>query len=159
MDLLTTNTDLPSGPVLFVHHVTGTYLQYNDFHDNVGNHVQNWAEDPFHDANTHRFNVVPYDDGTVALRSYPNGRDLTAAAKPTDDVTFQNSQDNLMQRWRLEPTDTNSDSYIIRSEVHRGYALAIKSHAQIDDKLVSLTRMWGGKAHFAQVWQVIPLPG
>ncbi|MBG0831829.1 RICIN domain-containing protein [Planomonospora sp. ID67723] len=144
---------LPTGSVMMVHHVTGTYFMCNDFHDNVGNHVQTWAQDPFADATSHRWTLGRNPDGTVVIRSAAHGRALTVGATPAEVVTLREGNDSLHQNWRFEHVDTSADSYVIASVVHPSYALSIASHLQANDQLLGLTRMWGGP-NLSQVWKV-----
>lgn len=144
---------LPTGSVMMVHHVTGTYFMCNDYHDNIGNYAQTWAQDPFADTTSHRWILSHNPDGTVVIRSAARGRALSAGAQPSNTVTLQEVNDSLHQNWRFEPVDVSSDSYIIVSVVHPSYALGIPSRNQANDQLIGLTRMWGGP-NLSQVWKV-----
>ncbi|MGX1313650.1 hypothetical protein RKD24_003769 [Streptomyces calvus] len=150
-------TALPIGAVGMSHHVTGTYFMCNDWHDGVNNHVQTWAEFPFRKNTTgHMWYLVENGDGTARIESYTNRRCLTVGAKHSDIVTLQERTDSLHQNWRLVRQDVSSDSYVIVSVVHPRFALAIADHHQLNDKLLGLTRLWGGGVHLAQVWRVFP---
>jgi hypothetical protein len=37
---------MTEGPFMFVHEVTGTYLETDNYNDNIGEAVQTWNEDP-----------------------------------------------------------------------------------------------------------------
>ncbi|MER6994336.1 RICIN domain-containing protein [Streptomyces sp. NPDC000410] len=153
-DLLTT---LPIGPVGMSHHITGTYFMCNDWHDGVNNHVQTWAEFPFpKDKTSHKWYLVTNPDGTVRIESFANRRCLTVGSKPSDVVTFQEQTDSLHQNWRFIHQDVSSDSYAIVSVVHPRFALGLAEYHQLNDKLLGLTRLWGGGVHMSQVWRVFP---
>ncbi|MET9520736.1 hypothetical protein [Streptomyces sp. NPDC002994] len=148
---------LAGGPVTMTHHVTGTYLMCNDWHDGVGNHIQTWAEDPFHkDSTSHRWLLrQTADSSTVRIESYANRRSITAGANPPDIVTFQERGKSLNQQWQLVSHSERSNDFYIVSVVHPGYALAISDHLQGNDRLVGLTRMWGGP-NLSQLWRIYP---
>ena len=147
---------LPAGSVMMVHQVTGTYFCCDGYTDAVGALVQNWHLDPVNDANSHRWTLVQNGDGTVCIESHPNGHHLAAGAKPAENPSLQKGTEGLHERWRFVPEDLSSDSFVIVSVVHPHYALALADHAQINDKYIVLTRMWGGGPNLSQVWKVFP---
>ncbi|GGV78153.1 hypothetical protein GCM10010294_46870 [Streptomyces griseoloalbus] len=69
-------------------------------------------------------------------------------------ATLKTLTDSLHQNWRFVRQDVSSDSYVIISVVHPRFALALAEHHQLNDKLLGLTRMWGGGVHLSQVWRV-----
>ncbi|MEV5989353.1 hypothetical protein AB0L85_30985 [Streptomyces sp. NPDC052051] len=144
------------GSVTMTHHVTGTYFMCNDWHDGVGNHTQTWAQDPFAKDNTsHQWHLRLNPDSTVCIESHANRRCLSTGANPPDLVTLQEPTDSLNQHWRLvQHAEGGSDFYIV-SVVHPRYALAIADHLQGNDRLVGLTRMWGGP-NLSQLWRIYP---
>ncbi|CAM5651669.1 hypothetical protein SALBM135S_05128 [Streptomyces alboniger] len=147
---------LAGGSVTMTHHVTGTYLMCNDWHDGVGNYVQTWAADPFaKDSTSHRWLLRQNADGTVRIESYANRRSLTTGANPPDLVTFQERSSSLSQHWRLVADRERGNDFYIISVVHPSYALSISDHLQGNDRLVGLTRMWGGP-NLSQLWRVYP---
>ncbi|MFJ8469797.1 RICIN domain-containing protein [Streptomyces swartbergensis] len=144
------------GSVTMTHHVTGTYFMCNDWHDGVGNHTQTWAQDPFaKDNNSHRWFLRQNADGTVRIESYANHRCLTAGANPPDTVTLRERTDSLNQHWRLVSHAERGNDFYLVSVVHPRYALAIADHLQGNDRLVGLTRMWGGP-NLSQLWRIYP---
>ncbi|MFE0106101.1 RICIN domain-containing protein [Streptomyces sp. NPDC059009] len=122
----------------------------------VGNHTQTWAQDPFaKDTTAHQWFLRLHTDGTVAVETYANHRRLTAGATPADVATLQEHTDSLSQRWRLVRHAEGGNDYYIVSVVHPRYALAIADHLQGNDRLVGLTRMWGGP-NLSQLWRIYP---
>ncbi|MFD9903724.1 RICIN domain-containing protein [Streptomyces sp. NPDC059063] len=147
---------LAGGSVTLTHHVTGTYFMCNDWHDGVGNHTQTWAEDPFRkDSTAHQWYLRLHSDNTVRIETFANRRCLTTGANPPDQVTLQERKDSLTQSWRLVPHAERGNDYYVVSVVHPRYALAIADHLQGNDRLVGLTRMWGGP-NLSQLWRIYP---
>jgi hypothetical protein len=89
---------------MFVHEVTGTYLETDN--DNIDEAVQTWNVDSLQTAKGwlgHLWSLEATSNGAYLIMSYENDRYLTAsAAKASDFTRLQDyAKDDPKQRWNL----------------------------------------------------------
>lgn len=156
---------MTEGPFMFVHEVTGTYLETDNYNDNIGEAVQTWNEDPLRKekgALGHLWYLEATSNGAYLITSYENGRCLTAsAAKASDYPRLQQpAKDDPKQRWKLRHGlyGDKSDDYAIIPELYPGYALSLQGNSGDNNVYVVPVRMWGDTPALAHFWKRVPAP-
>jgi hypothetical protein len=149
------------GPYMLVHQVTGTYLETDNYNDNVGEAVQTWNLDPLQTTKGflgHKWLLHKNPDESFLIKSFENQRCLTASATSASDYPrLQDSDDgNARQHWLFERVSDDPDTYAIIPKLYPGYALGIQSNVVGNDAYVVPTRTWG-KPTFFHYWRLTHL--
>ncbi|MGH3926013.1 MAG: RICIN domain-containing protein [Pseudonocardiaceae bacterium] len=154
---------MDEGPFMFVHEVTGTYLETDNYNDNIGTAVQTWNEDPLKTAKGqlgHLWYTEATSNGGYLIKSYENSRCLTAsAAKASDYPRLQDyDKDDPKQRWSLRQGlyGETSDDYAIIPELYPGYALSVQGDFVRNNVYVVPVRMWGDTPSLVHFWKRVP---
>ncbi|WP_157420002.1 RICIN domain-containing protein [Actinomadura kijaniata] len=148
------------GPFMFIHEVTGTYLETDNYHDGVGEAIQTWNLDPLMTNKGmlgHLWYLEELAGDIFLIRSYENGRCLTASAyKASDYPRLQDpAKDDPKQRWHLRRGlyGDRSDSYAVIPEIYPGYALAPLGNSPLNNVYVVPVRMWGDTPSLNHYWK------
>jgi hypothetical protein len=154
---------MTEGPFMFVHEVTGTYLETDNYNDNIGEAVQTWNEDPLRKekgALGHLWYLEATSNGAYLITSYENGRCLTASAAKASDYPrlHEPAKDDPKQRWKLRHGlyGDKSDDYAIIPELYPGYALSLQGNSGDNNVYVVPVRMWGDTPALAHFWKRVP---
>jgi Ricin-type beta-trefoil lectin domain-like len=148
---------------MFIHEVTGTYLETDNYNDNANEAVQTWNFDPPKTDKGylgHLWYVEEISHDAYVIKSYENGRCLTASAASAGDYPrLQNyAKNDPKQRWNLRRGlygDT-SDDYAIIPELYPNYALAIQGDYPRNNAYVVPVRMWGDIPSLTHFWKRVP---
>ncbi|GGO52915.1 hypothetical protein [Streptomyces lasiicapitis] len=154
-----------SGPYMFVHEVTGTYLETDNYGDAVEICVQTWNLDPTQKDKGwlgHLWYVESTSTpGIARIKSYENGRCLTAGSDAKDYPRLKEPNDSRLQEWiirRVHGSDTvahDADSYALIPRAYDTHALAIRSNYVGNDAYVVPMSMWGGPPSLSQYWKAV----
>jgi hypothetical protein len=154
------------GPFMFVHEVTGTYLESDNYNDNVDQAVQTWNLDPVMTTKGwlgHLWYVEPADDDTYLIRSFENNRCLAAGVNEKDFPRLKNPAGaSDLQRWYIrrvhgsDASPVDADSYAIIPKAYPGYALSTQSNIVSNNVYVVPTSMWEGPPSISQYWKLVP---
>ncbi|TYB57448.1 RICIN domain-containing protein [Nonomuraea sp. PA05] len=154
------------GPFMLVHEVTGTYLQTDNYNDDLEQAVQTWNLDPVMTIKGllgHLWYIEPAGDGTYVIKSFENNRCLAAGVNEKDNPRLKNPDSaNERQKWfirRVHGSDAvpnDADSYAIIPKVYPGYALSTQSNVLSNNVYVVPTSMWEGPPSISQYWKLVP---
>ena len=154
-----------NGPFMFIHEVTGTYLETDNYNDNVGQAVQTWNLDPVTTNKGqlgHLWYIESTDEAEVCLiKSYENSRCLTAGSSAKDYPRLQEPDGSRKQEWivrRVHGSDhysQDADSYVLISREYPSHALGLLNNVDSNDVYVVPTSMWGGAASISQYWKPV----
>jgi len=140
-------TDLLAVPSMLIHEVTGTYLEMDNYVDNVGEAVQIWNLDPPKDAENlqgHKWLVVAKEDGYYLIKSFDHKRCLAASAVSAGDYPrIQECDGSEFQDWLFVGVENHPGTYAIIPRRYPEYALGIQNNIDANDRYVVPTRMWG----------------
>ncbi|MFB2979818.1 hypothetical protein [Microseira sp. BLCC-F43] len=153
-----------SGTWMFIHQVTGTYLQAPGYNVDVNDHVHLWTLDP---PNTtagyqgHLWVLVKQTDGTYLIRTYEKdfaykeNLYLQAPAKPGNDgyPRLQRRSQTELQFWVLVPVSGDPDTYGIQPKSYPEYALGLIGNNCQNGIAVITNRTWG-KPTFHHYWRL-----
>ncbi|MCD7442498.1 hypothetical protein K4B79_30305 [Streptomyces lincolnensis] len=152
-------------PVMFVHEITGTYLETDNYNDNVGEAVQTWNHDPVMTQKGwlgHLWHIEPTGESEVCLlQSYENGRCLTAGATAKDYPRLQQPDGSRKQQWIVrkvhgsEQHAHDADCYALIPRQYPDYALGPQSNYVSNNVYVVPTPMWGGPPSLSQYWKAV----
>jgi len=144
---------------LFVHEVTGTYLETDNYNDNIGEAVQTWNLDPLPTSTGtlgHKWTVAASGD-TFTIASFEHGRCLTASATSAADFPrLQTCDGGSRQNWIFRRYGA-TDDYVIIPSSYQDYALGIRGHTPTNDQYVVPTRMYAAPT-WSQYWRLTPAP-
>lgn len=154
-----------NGPFMFIHEITGTYLETDNYNDNVGQGVQTWNLDPLMTNKGllgHLWYVEPAADSYL-IKSYENGRCLAASpARAGSLPVLENPDNGIRQKWDFvrvhDDVSSYADSYAIVSQAYPDYALAPLGNSALNNVYVVPTRRWGAPPSLSQYWKVILPP-
>ncbi len=156
---------MTEGPFMFVHEVTGTYLETDNYNDNLDQAVQTWNLDPLKTDKGylgHLWYVEATSNGGYLIKSYENGRYLSASAAGASDYPRlkDHAEGDPKQRWNLRHGlyGDKSDDYAIIPELYPGYALSLQGNSGDNDRYVVPVRMWGDTPSLAHFWKRVPAP-
>lgn len=154
-------------PYMFIHEVTGTYLLPDSWDDGIGEAVQTWNENPPRTKKGqigHLWYVESTSTQDVGLiKSYENGRCLTAGSKASDLPRLRVPDQSRLQEWiirRVHGSDTvahDADSYALIPRAYPDYALAPKGNVVSNNVYVIPMSMWGGPPSISQYWKAVPV--
>ncbi|MFF4569032.1 RICIN domain-containing protein [Streptomyces sp. NPDC001410] len=100
------------GPFMFIHEVTGTYIETDNYNDNVNEAIQTWNLSPLMTAKGypgHLWYLKPFDGGAYLIKTFENGRCLTASAtSATDFPRLQEKDGGIRQQWTSAWSTTTS---------------------------------------------------
>jgi hypothetical protein len=155
------------GPFMFIHEVTGTYIETDNYNDNVNEAIQTWNLSPPMTAKGylgHLWYLEPFDGGAYLIKTFENERCLTASAtSATDFPRLQEKDGGIRQQWdlRLVHDDINSyeDTYAIIPRAYPGHALAPLGNSALNNVYVVPTPMWDAPPSVSQYWKVIDKRG
>ncbi|NES02204.1 MAG: hypothetical protein F6K22_04760 [Okeania sp. SIO2F4] len=156
--------DNVSGTWMFIHQVTGTYMQAIGYNPNVNDYVHLWNQDP---PNTnagyqgHLWVLSKQSDGTYRIQNWE--KDVTfkeqlylqAPAKPGVDkiVTLQRLSQSELQSWILVPVSGDPDTYAIQPKAFPEYAIGTSTNALTNGIALVTNRTWG-RPTFHQYWRL-----
>ncbi len=147
------------GPYMFVHEVTGTYLETDNYNDNVGQAVQTWNLDPPQTTpglRGHKWYLTESSPGTYHIESFDNRHCLTASTSGAQDYPrLRNCDDEPHQDWIFRRVFPDRNIYTISPRSYPGYTLGIQGNHQLNDRYVVPTPTWGGDPTYSQHWQVV----
>lgn len=148
---------LPPNPVMLVHEVTGTYLEVDDYNDNIGAAVKVWNLDPPRDTpgqRGHIWTLTGKPDGYYLIKTIDNGRCLAASGTSAGDYPrLRNCDGSYFQDWGFRPAGGNNNDYVVAPRIYPNHALAIRNNDQVNDRFVVPTRVWGYPT-LSEFWQV-----
>jgi hypothetical protein len=159
-------TDSINGPFMFIHEVTGTYVETDNYNDNVNEAIQTWNLNPLSTTKGqlgHLWYVEPNSDGSYLIKSYENNRCLTASATAAGDFPrLQEKDGGIRQQWIFrrvhDDIDSYADSYAIMPSAYPGYALAPLGNNPLNNVYVVPTPMWDAPPSLSQYWKVANTP-
>ncbi len=165
---MVTRPDDVSGTWMFIHQVTGTYLQAYGYNPNVNDFVHTWNLDP---PNTkaghqgHLWVLVKQTDGTYLIQTYE--KDVTykenlylqAPDKPghllAAQVKLQRRSETELQSWVLVPVSGDPDTYAIQPKAFPEYALGLfDNNCQSGTAIKVLANRTWGKPTFHHYWRL-----
>ncbi|RCJ18378.1 hypothetical protein A6S26_29075 [Nostoc sp. ATCC 43529] len=153
-----------SGSWMFIHQVTGTYMQAIGYDPDVNDYVHTWNLDP---PNTragyqgHLWVLVKQTDGSYLIQSFDKSSTykeqlyLQAPAKPGADgyPRLQRRSESDLQSWVLVPVSNDPDTYAIRPKSFPEYALGLYNNNCQNSISVVAHRTWG-KPTFHHYWRL-----
>ncbi|MBB4914616.1 hypothetical protein [Streptosporangium saharense] len=148
---------------MLIHQVTGTYLETDNYHDNVNEAVQTWNGDPLQTAKGllgHLWYLEPVHvlGNTYLIKSYDNKRSLTAGATAQDYPRLQVPDGSPKQVWQLLRPAAGSEQFTIVPQVYPDYALAPQGSNELNNVYVVPVRQWGGVPSLAHLWRAVTPP-
>ncbi|MFI0975592.1 RICIN domain-containing protein [Streptomyces sp. NPDC021093] len=154
-----------TGPYMFIHEVTGTYLETDNYNDDIGQAVQIWNLDPVQKDKGllgHLWHIeAASESGYFLIKSHENGHSLTAGSSASDYPRLQKADNSEKQQWKLlrvhgsDSIGQDADSYALIPRAYPGHALAPQGQRQFNDVYVVPTSMWGTAPSFSQYWKVV----
>jgi len=165
---MVTRPDDVSGTWMFIHQVTGTYLQAYGYNPLVNYHVHTWHQDP---PNTtagnqgHLWVLVKQTDETYLIQTYekdvPNKENLYLQApdKPGHTVAahveLQRRSETELQSWVLVPVSGDPDTYAIQPKAYPEYALGLlENHCRSGTGIHVIAQRTWGKPTFHHYWRL-----
>ncbi|MEB3180640.1 MAG: hypothetical protein VKL59_16665 [Nostocaceae cyanobacterium] len=163
-DDMVARPDDVSGTWMFIHQVTGTYLQSIGYNPDVNDYVHIWNLDP---PNTtagyqgHLWLLTKQTDGTYYIQcwekdfTFKEQLYLQAPAKPGNDgyPRLQRRSQTELQSWVLVPVSGDPDTYAIQPKAFPEYALGLTSNNCQNSISVVANRTWG-KPTFHHYWRL-----
>ncbi|WP_344929065.1 hypothetical protein [Streptosporangium carneum] len=148
---------------MLVHQGTGTYLETDNYNDNVNEAVQTWNGDPLQTAKGylgHLWYLEPIQliGNTYLIKSYENKRCLTAGTTAQDYPRLQVPDGTPRQVWQLLRPSVGADEFAIVPQVYSNYALAPQGSNELNNVYVVPIRQWGGSLSRAQLWKAVTPP-
>ncbi len=158
-----------SGSWMFIHQVTGTYLETDSTGCNINEAVQTWHNDPLY---TNAGVLVKQTDGTYLIRSWqknPAYQEELYLQASTNTKTnlgdafprLQRRSNDELQSWILIPVSGDPDTYAIQPKLFPDYALGIYINDRCTDRYVVANRTWGKPTfhHYWRLWSMRSVNG
>lgn len=153
-----------SGTWMFIHHVTGAYLQAIGYNPDVNDYVHIWNLDPPNPNagyQGHLWVLAKQTDGTYLIHTfdkdftYKEQLYLQAAAKPGTDAypRLQRRSQTDLQSWVLVPVSNDPDTYAIQPKSFAQYALGLLNNNCANGTSVVTHSTWG-KPVFHHYWRL-----
>jgi hypothetical protein len=135
---------------MFIHEVTGTYLQVRGYVDNIGVDIRTWNQDP--PIRGFEWVISATDDHYCLLKSSENKRCVTIGGSASDNPRVQACTNTFIQQWHFVAIKGRPDTFAIIPRNFPDHALGIQNNVSGNGISIVPTRMWGAPNIF-QYWR------